>query len=151
MALLKQLLRERGMRADFEEPILRKNMKRWLELSLDSYVPVTLLIMSRIFTLEHSPQMKTTDLLKETLQTVSSDVVEEVLVERGGLVDPEIEKKILDRKAKLIRDENELLAKERAKQDAQAQARPSSALPTPTTEVYILFIYVCCFAFVVRI
>lgn len=104
-SLLKQLLRERGMRSDFQEWVLRANMNKWLELSLDNEVPITLLIMSRIFTLQHVPGQDTTEMLKDTISTISDATTKEMLVEKGGINDLKLEKEIIERQQKLIDDE----------------------------------------------
>merc|ERR1712079_999981 len=108
LQLLKQLLRERGMRSDFDEWILRANMAKWLELSLDNEVPVTLLVMSRIFTLQHIPGQDAATKLKETISTIGDATTKEMLVEKGGVEDKKAEKEIIERQQQLI-DEEETL------------------------------------------
>ena len=140
LELLKQLLRERGMRCDLDEDILRRNMKRWLELSLDHHVPVSLLIISRIFTLQDTQDddddvadsqdaaktktktasdsdkagvVGTTEAesvqLRNALGSVTEQAVQEAIVAKIGVMDPEIEKKVVERQAQLIADENEMI------------------------------------------
>eukprot|EP01084_Bolivina_argentea_P071612 130138_1 len=105
LALLKQLLRDRGMRGDFQEWVLRSNLNKWLALSLDHDVPITLLIMSRIFTLQHIPGQDTTEMLKDTISTIGDATTKEMLVERGGVIDAKIEKEVIERQQRLIDEE----------------------------------------------
>merc|ERR1712228_663589 len=84
---------------------LRSNMNKWLELSLDNEVPVTLMIMSRIFTLQHIPGQDATEMLKDTISTIGDATTKEMLVEKGGVNDPKLEKEIIERQQQLIADE----------------------------------------------
>ena len=86
----------------------RSNMNKWLELSLDNEVPVTLMIMSRIFTLQHIPGQDATDMLKDTISTIGDATTKEMLVEKGGVNDPKLEKEIIDRQQQLIADEEKV-------------------------------------------
>ena len=86
----------------------RSNMDKWLELSLDNEVPVTLMIMSRIFTLQHIPGQDATDMLKDTISTIGDATTKEMLVEKGGVNDPKLEKEIIDRQQQLIADEEKV-------------------------------------------
>eukprot|EP01084_Bolivina_argentea_P087786 158545_1 len=123
--LLKQLLRERGMRSDFEEWVLRSNLSKWLELSLDNEVPVSLLVMSRIFTLQHIPGQDTTDRLKDTISTIGDATTKEMLVERGGVDDLKTEKEIIERQQQLIDEEAQLqvTGDEKKKEDSKRHMR----------------------------
>merc|ERR1719419_1491970 len=109
--LLKQLLRERGMRSDYQEWICRANMAKWLELSLDHEVPVTLLVMSRVFTIQHIPGQDATTKLKQTISTIGDATTKEMLVEKGGVEDKKAEMEIIERQQQLI-DEEETLKME---------------------------------------
>eukprot|EP01084_Bolivina_argentea_P232155 391340_1 len=108
LQLLKTLLRERGMRSDFEEWVLRSNMNKWLELSLDDEVPVTLLIMSRIFTLQHIPGQDPTQMLAGTISSIGEATTKEMLVEKGGMDDLKGEREIIEKQQQLILEEKEL-------------------------------------------
>mmetsp|Transcript_34866 Transcript_34866/g.56889 ORF Transcript_34866/g.56889 Transcript_34866/m.56889 type:complete len:784 (+) Transcript_34866:34-2385(+) len=122
-SLLKQLLRERGMRADFQEWVLRRNMKKWLVLSLDHDVPVTLLIMSRIFTLQHIPGQDTTEMLKDTISTIGEATTKEMLVEKGVVDDVAAEKEIIERQQRLIEEEAALLRETEQVKEAEKKER----------------------------
>eukprot|EP00484_Ammonia_sp_Unknown_P030949 CAMPEP_0197026154 /NCGR_PEP_ID=MMETSP1384-20130603/6316_1 /TAXON_ID=29189 /ORGANISM="Ammonia sp." /LENGTH=745 /DNA_ID=CAMNT_0042454773 /DNA_START=644 /DNA_END=2881 /DNA_ORIENTATION=- len=115
--LLKQLLRERGMRSDFQDWVLRANLNKWLELSLDHDVPVTLLIMSRIFTLQHIPGHDTTEMLKDTISTIGEQTTKEMLVEKGAIDDMRAEKEIIERQQQLIAEEEALEQAEKAEKE----------------------------------
>lgn len=83
-------------------------MSKWLELSLDHEVPVTLLVMSRIFTLQHIPGQDATTKLKETISTIGEATTKEMLVEKGGVEDKKAEKEIIERQQQLIDEEDAL-------------------------------------------
>ena len=70
-------------------------------------VPVTLLIISRIFTLQHIPGQNTTDMLKHTISNIGEATTKEMLVEKGGITNAEIEKEVIQRQQKLIKEEQE--------------------------------------------
>lgn len=131
--LLKQLLRERGMRSDFSEWVLRANMAKWLELSLDHQVPVTLLVMSRIFTLQHIPGQDATTKLKETISTIGEATTKEMLVEKGAVEDKKAEKEIIERQQRLIDEEETLFMELSALKpvdlgmDGEAKAVPAAS------------------------
>ena len=118
LPLLKQLIRERGMRADHEEWVLRANLKKWLELSLDNEVPITLLIASRVFSLQHGPGVEEAELLSDHIKSMSDESISEMYVESAGVVDAATEIKVVDKQAKLIAEERQLLQEQQElKQD----------------------------------
>merc|ERR1711963_1106402 len=61
--------------------------------------------MSRIFTLQHIPGQDATDMLKDTISTIGEATTKEMMVEKGGVNDPELEKEIIERQQQLIADE----------------------------------------------
>jgi len=94
--------RERGMRSSgLTEAGYRRNLKQWIDLSLHQQVPVTLLILSRAFTIsERRPDTE----LEETLLSLDENVVNEVRA-TAGLGDTKEKLELLKRENEIIQAE----------------------------------------------
>jgi hypothetical protein len=63
----------------------RKQIKEWLDLSMLKHTPISLLIMSRAFVLNLSPenrQLRYEESLQSSISSMDVDVVNEVIVQR---------------------------------------------------------------------
>lgn len=81
----------------------RKQMKEWLDLSMQKQIPIALLIMSRAFVLkttEHNTNAYTAEeTLKTSLTAFDDEVINEIIVESAASNEdknPEIKKRKLE-------------------------------------------------------
>ncbi len=76
---LQEACRERGMRAmGLTKEGYRRQMQQWLDLSITKQIPISLLIMSRAFTLDAPDPDRA---LAQSISAMDGDVVTEVLIE----------------------------------------------------------------------
>ncbi|XP_054708538.1 mitochondrial proton/calcium exchanger protein-like [Uloborus diversus] len=111
---LQAACRARGMRAlGLSEERLKSQLSQWLELSLDSQIPPSLLLLSRALYLpEHLPAP---DQLKATLSSLPSNVATEAKLKIG-----EMEGKVDNKtKLELIKQEEEAIKKETAERQQE--------------------------------
>ena len=128
---LRAACRARGMRTPFgegAEKFMQQQLEEWLDWSLNRSLPSSLLLLSRISTFTVSSSgakaskrsesktkmdVSSIDSIRETLSTMSEDVVEDVELFATSSADrsEEYEKKIelLEREEELIREEEELV------------------------------------------
>ena len=113
---LREACRERGMRAyGLTQLGYRRQLQQWLDLSINKEVPISLLILSRAFTLDS----KFTDpaaAVADSISSLDKDVVNEVLLDvatGSELRNPDLRA----RKLESIERQNELIEEER-KRDA---------------------------------
>ncbi len=79
---LQEACRERGMRATgLTKEGYRRQMQQWLDLSITKQIPISLLIMSRAFTLDAPDPDQA---LAQTINAMDGDVVTEVLIEAAS-------------------------------------------------------------------
>jgi len=114
-------LRERGMRGDNNLDYARARLAKWISLSQDQSIPISLLIMSRAFNFRlaqesseeardrrSSREKPEEALLAEVLsKEISDDAVDKMLVEKAGVMDSEMRAKVLKREKQLIEDDAE--------------------------------------------
>eukprot|EP00471_Norrisiella_sphaerica_P008915 CAMPEP_0184500980 /NCGR_PEP_ID=MMETSP0113_2-20130426/46371_1 /TAXON_ID=91329 /ORGANISM="Norrisiella sphaerica, Strain BC52" /LENGTH=676 /DNA_ID=CAMNT_0026889581 /DNA_START=573 /DNA_END=2603 /DNA_ORIENTATION=+ len=102
---LKTACRERGMRTlGLTLEGYRRNLKSWLNLSMENDIPASLLLMSRAFTiLERNPNPE--EALRDALKNVDQGCVEEILYDAGLTVDTK-------KKLELIANQNALIKRE---------------------------------------
>jgi LETM1 and EF-hand domain-containing protein 1 len=104
---------ERGMRATGLNTFgYRKQMKEWLDLSMQKQIPIAVLIMSRAFVLKTTELNTTAYTAEETLKTsltaFDDEVINEIIIESALTAEdknPEIKK----RKLESILHQNEVL------------------------------------------
>lgn len=78
---LKAACEDRGMRATgLTMHQLRMQLKRWIDLSVNKNVPLSLLILSRAFTLEQTNESQIELAISEAISQMDSDVLQEALV-----------------------------------------------------------------------
>eukprot|EP00948_MAST-09A_sp_MAST-9A-sp1_P000211 g211.t1 len=77
---------ERGMRGTgLSEYQLRQALEQWLDLSLNKKIPMTLLILSRAFTITQPvPTLDMTAAIKDTVASLEEEVVTEAVLEEVG-------------------------------------------------------------------
>merc|ERR1712060_774744 len=111
-----QALRERGMRGDSNLEYARARLAKWISLSQDQSVPISLLIMSRAFNFRlskesseeardwaRSHEKSEEALIAEVLSTeITDEAVDMMLVEKAGVSDSAARAKVLQRQKELI-------------------------------------------------
>ncbi len=114
---LQEACRERGMRATgLTKEGYKRQMRQWLDLSITKQVPISLLIMSRAFTLDAPDPAQA---LAQSISAMDGDVVTEVLIEaasgeeRGTPEFRAMKLQSLERQNKLIDVERRNLKKEK--------------------------------------
>ena len=161
-AELRDACRERGMRAyGLTQLGYRRQLQQWLDLSVNKEVPISLLILSRAFTLDS----KFTDpaaAVADSISSLDKDVVNEVLLDvatGSELRHPDLRARKLEsieRQNELIEEERkreearrkkveeekkkadeEKKAKEKAAAEAAAAAAATAAVPAPATDAQL--------------
>ncbi|KAJ0183143.1 hypothetical protein K1T71_001119 [Dendrolimus kikuchii] len=128
---LQQACRSRGMRAyGVSEERLRKELRNWLDLSLNEKVPPSLLLLSRALMVpEHVP---TTYKLKATISALPEQVVTQTkaaIGEKEGKVDFKTKAEAIKLEEQKIKEEKkELQEAEREKQLLEAKKREKEEL-----------------------
>lgn len=101
---------ERGMKIGLPKNELRKQLKEWIELSLDKNIPSSLLILSRAFT--YTDKVQSEEAIKMALGTMPDDVVQEVTLD--STVSSEDDKTIHRRKLDSLKRQQKLIQQEEA-------------------------------------
>ncbi|XP_046977717.1 mitochondrial proton/calcium exchanger protein [Vanessa cardui] len=128
---LQQACRSRGMRAyGVSEERLRKELRNWLDLSLNEKVPPSLLLLSRALMVpEHVP---TTYKLKATISALPEQVVTQTkaaIGEKEGKVDFKTKAEAIKLEEEKIKEEKkEMQEAEREKQILEAKKREKEEL-----------------------
>ncbi|CAH0399703.1 unnamed protein product [Chilo suppressalis] len=128
---LQQACRARGMRAyGVSEERLKKELKNWLDLSLNEKVPPSLLLLSRALMVpEHVP---TTYKLKATISALPEQVVTQTkaaIGEKEGKVDFKTKAEAIKLEEQKIKEEKkELQEAERQKETLEAKKREKEEL-----------------------
>jgi hypothetical protein len=65
----------------------RRNLKQWIELSLHRQIPISLLLLSRPFSITERWQ-DTTQSLRSAISSMEAKVVEEVVLDKAAELDP---------------------------------------------------------------
>jgi len=113
-----QALFERGMRGDSNLEYARARLAKWISLSQDQSVPISLLILSRAFNIRLSKESteeaqekakklekSEENLIAQVLSKEISDLaVDMMLVEKAGVFDSEAEANVLKRQKQLIEE-----------------------------------------------
>jgi len=113
-----QALFERGMRGDSNLEYARARLAKWISLSQDQSVPISLLILSRAFNIrlskesteeaqEKAKELEKSEenLIAQVLSKEISDLaVDMMLVEKAGVFDSEAEANVLKRQKQLIEE-----------------------------------------------
>ena len=108
---LREACRARGMRAAFGSDsavYMQRQLKEWIDLSLNRNLPSSLLLLSRAFIFTHSASRpaQVMDAVKETMSTLPDEVVSDVQISL------EDEKSPAEKKLEYIQNQEELIAEE---------------------------------------
>lgn len=126
---LQEACRERGMRATgLTTEGYRKQLQQWLDLSINKSVPISLLIMSRAFTLE-AREFQPEEVLRDSISSMDDDVINEVVLDAASREEadtPELRRRRLES----IEFQNEMIEDERddAEQAKKAAEEKAKAL-----------------------
>lgn len=111
---LQDACRERGMRAyGMDEASMQQQIREWLDLSIQKNTPISLLIMSRAFSLTTSSFEGSAEKLGKTISSFDEDVINEVVLsaskgEEENTVDMKLRKlESLEHQEELMDDERE--------------------------------------------
>ena len=108
---LREACQVRGMRAHgLPGARYKKQLKEWLDLSIQKSIPISLLIMSRAFVITSSDQ-QAEDILMSSISSLDSDTINEVVLAAAS---PEEENTVDIRKRKLdsLQFQKEMIAEE---------------------------------------
>jgi len=120
---LKQACEDRGMRATgLTMHQLRSQLKRWIDLSVNKNVPLSLLILSRAFTLNNTDKAHVELAISEAISQMDPDVLQEALIAGAESNDLQADKATLSKlKLEAIQAQNDLIEME-IKEKARKQA-----------------------------
>jgi len=109
---LREACQVRGMRAHgLPGARYKKQLKEWLDLSIQKSIPISLLIMSRAFVITSSDQPQAEDILMSSISSLDSDTINEVVLAAAS---PEEENTVDIRKRRLdsLQFQKEMIAEE---------------------------------------
>lgn len=138
-AELRSAARSRGMRWEAEREELVKQLEDWLELSLKSKLPSTLLLLSRAFTItaEYSAdadsKAKVLQDITDTLASLPEDVVTSAAVDEGLATQTASKKEDYTKRMEFVQREEEIIAEEAKETKALEDADKATAEASPAT------------------
>jgi len=132
---LREACQERGMRSiGITQFRLKNQLQEWLQLSTQKNIPISLLIMSRAFSLTTSDEPE--EVLKSSMSSLDSDTINEVVVASASMG----EEKTIDmqkRKLESLKFQEELIEEEieskDKKKDKEKEATAALKASTATT------------------
>lgn len=136
-AELRSAARSRGMRWEAEREELVKQLEDWLELSLKSKLPSTLLLLSRAFTItaEYSADVdskaKVLQDITDTLASLPEDVVTSAAVDEGLATQTASKKEDYTKRMEFVQREEEIIAEEAKETKALEDADKATAEASP--------------------
>ncbi|CAM9092745.1 unnamed protein product [Laminaria digitata] len=117
---LQEACRERGMRATgLTKQGYVRQLSQWLDLSTKKSVPISLLIMSRAFTLQAPDPAKA---LAQSISAMDEDVVTEVMIDAASREEQKTPE-YRTRKLESLTRQNELIEEENRKREEAKQAQ----------------------------
>mmetsp|Transcript_22604 Transcript_22604/g.33054 ORF Transcript_22604/g.33054 Transcript_22604/m.33054 type:complete len:821 (+) Transcript_22604:110-2572(+) len=138
---LRDACQERGMRATGLNTFgYRKQIREWLDLSMQKQIPISLLIMSRAFVLKTTEaniaKYTAEDTLRTSLSALDDDIINEVIVDSAlaGENTAEIKKRKLEsiiHQNELIREEREDSAEAQKREEEEKQRREKADIVVP--------------------
>ena len=126
---LQDACRERGMRAyGMDEISMRNQIREWLDLSIQKNTPISLLIMSRAFSLTVSTFEGSAEKLGKTISSFDEDVINEVVLSASkGNEEDTVDMKL--RKLESLEHQEELIDDEREeREEAKARVKEETSL-----------------------
>jgi len=131
---LQVALRDRGMKGRIEsQPILKRRLAEWLDLSVVHKLPITMLVLSRALMFTENEKYEET--LQETLAYLTPNLVEEVI---GSNLDANLEylnQRAIELRAQKSKEEKEKAAREASAQKEQVTATPASSSPASSAPI----------------
>lgn len=128
---LQEACRERGMRATgLTKEGYKRQLRQWLDLSITKQVPISLLIMSRAFTLESPDPAQA---LAQSISAMDDSVVTEVMIEAASKEERDtaeyraIKLQSLERQNELIEEERRKLEAAKERKAAKEKEEESAA------------------------
>jgi LETM1-like protein len=155
---LREACQERGMRSTgLSKDAYREALQQWLDLSVNKNVPISLLIMSRIFFLSdelkspvaHDDGRKAVAGLAEAISGLDQDIVNEVVLQVATSEEKKSDPEITKIKLEVIEAQNERILEEqqeraaaskkkeqeKEKQDVQVSANKVSESPSVSEDI----------------
>jgi hypothetical protein len=155
---LREACQERGMRSTgLSKDAYRQALQQWLDLSVNKNVPISLLIMSRIFFLSdelkspvpHDDSRKAVAGLAEAISGLDQDIVNEVVLQVATSEEKKSDPEITKIKLEVIEAQNERILEEqqeraaaskkkeqeKEKQDAHLSANKLNEVPSTSEDI----------------
>jgi len=128
---LREACQERGMRSTgLSKDAYKRALQQWLDLSVHKDVPISLLVMSRIFflreeMLELKPDDGSTSLtgLVDAISGLDKEVLNEVILEVATSQEKKSDPDIRKIKLEVLNEQNELIRQEQEARDAAAKKK----------------------------
>jgi LETM1 and EF-hand domain-containing protein 1, mitochondrial len=109
----------------------RRQLQDWMDLSIQKNVPISLLIMSRAFTI-NSKVFHPEEVLRSSISSLTDDTINEVVL--AAAADNEDLKDLRKRKLESLQFQQELIEEETSETAAKpAVSKPDAPLPTDQT------------------
>lgn len=122
---LREACRERGMRSTgLSKESYKRALQQWIELSVNRNVPVSLLIMSRIFFLQdedayrYPASSKHVGGLADAITGMDKEVINEVVLDVATSKEKTSSADVLKIKLEVLKQQNELIAEEKKAREA---------------------------------
>jgi len=143
---LREACQERGMRSTgLSKDAYKAALQQWLDLSVNKNVPISLLIMSRIFFLkENMFETKTEDASKnlaglaDAISGLDKEVVNEVILEAVNSGEKLSDRDLTKLRLEVVAHQNELIRQEQAEREAAAKKKEehdkTAAAASPVAE-----------------
>ena len=143
---LREACQERGMRSTgLSKDAYKAALQQWLDLSVNKNVPISLLIMSRIFFLkENMFETKTEDATKnlaglaDAISGLDKEVVNEVILEAVNSGEKLSDRDLTKLRLEVVAHQNELIRQEQAEREAAAKKKEeldkTAAAASPAAE-----------------
>ncbi|KAL7520769.1 hypothetical protein ACHAWX_005480 [Stephanocyclus meneghinianus] len=130
---LREACRERGMRSTgLSKEAYKKSLQEWLELSVKQNVPISLLIMSRIFYLhdemiggdsQTDDGSKRVAGLADAMSGIDKDVLNEIVLEMASSKEKSSNANVMKIQLEVLEHQNELIKEEQQERDAAAKEK----------------------------
>lgn len=133
---LKQACQDRGMRATgLTREQLRAQLLQWLELSVNKNVSVSLLILSRAFTLDKPKSSTESDAISEAIGQMDAEITRVALAEGVENVAKADLKTLTEMKLEAIQLQNELIKAESKEKQPSKKSKKVREVETPPEEI----------------
>jgi LETM1 and EF-hand domain-containing protein 1 len=131
---LREACQERGMRSTgMSKEAYKRSLQQWLDLSVNKNVPISLLIMSRIFFLQEELLTSSTDDdtksvagLADAISGLDKDVWNEVILEVATSEEKKSNPDVRKIRLEVLTHQNEKIREEQAEREAATKKKESS-------------------------